>query len=106
MGTLEQMEKVLKTKLGLLCLTNESTVSTLSNGKLTAIERQRKTLREKVDEVHEIKVTIQEKKLEQEVEYDVVRQWTTETEESLGSLRERNNRTREGRGRSEVKQIR
>jgi len=83
METLEQLEKALKTKLGLLRLTNESTAITLSNGKLTALQRQQKTLREKVDEVHVIKVAIQKKKLEQEVEYDVVRQWTTETQENL-----------------------
>ena len=56
--SVDELVKVLK-----LRLTNEETKEIISKAKISELEKQRKTLYDKLQEVHEIKVLIQEGKL-------------------------------------------
>ena len=76
--SVDELVKVLKTKAELLRLTNEETKEIISKAKISEIERQRKTLYDidKFQEVHEIKVRIQEGKLGEGINAEDVRTWT------------------------------
>ena len=52
-------------------------------GDLTPLERKRKTLERKVEEIHELKVKAQEIKFEQGDNVDAIRQWSTQLEERV-----------------------
>jgi CBS-domain-containing membrane protein len=72
----EDLEKILKTKADLLRLTNEDTKDIIAEAKTRELERQRKTLDSKLQEVHDLKLRIQEKKLEEGIKPEDVRTWT------------------------------
>ena len=74
--SVDELVKVLKTKAELLRLINEETKEIISKAKINELERQRKTLYDKLQEVHEIKVRIQEGKLGEGVNAEDVRTWT------------------------------
>ena len=57
--SVDELEKVLKTKVELLRLTNEERKEIISKAKISELERQRKTLYDKLQEIREIKVCIQ-----------------------------------------------
>ncbi len=67
------LEKILKTKADLLRLTNEDTKDIIAEAKTRELERQRKTLDSKLQEVHDLKLHIQEKKLEEGIKPEIVR---------------------------------
>ena len=67
------LEKILKTKADLLRLTNEDTKDIIAEAKTRELERQRKTLDSKLQEVHDLKLHIQEKKLEEGIKPEDVR---------------------------------
>ena len=59
--SVDELKKVLKTKAELLRLTNEERKEIISKAKISELERQRKTLNDKLpQEIHEIKVCIQD----------------------------------------------
>ena len=60
---MEELVKTLETKIQLLKLTRDDTPGVLAKGKLSALERQHKTLQSLLDEVHDVKLRVQEKKL-------------------------------------------
>ena len=58
--SVDELKKVLKTKAELLRLTNEERKEIISKAKISELERQRKTLYKLPQEIHEIKVCIQD----------------------------------------------
>ncbi|XP_028404021.1 uncharacterized protein LOC114526636 [Dendronephthya gigantea] len=72
----EDLVKQLKTKADLLRLTNEETREIITKAKTNELERQRKTLNDKLQEVHDLKLRIQEIKLGEGITPDEVRAWT------------------------------
>jgi hypothetical protein len=60
-------------------LINEDTKAIITKAKISEIERQRKTLDDKLQEVHDLKLCIQEAKLGEGVKPEEVRAWTDET---------------------------
>ena len=58
----EDLIKLLKTKADLLRLVNGETKEIITKAKTSELERQRKTLDDKFQEVHGLKLRIQEKK--------------------------------------------
>ena len=77
----EDLVKLLKTKTDLLRLVNEDTKAIITKAKISELERrrQRKTLDDKLQEVHDFKLRIQETKLGEGVKPEEVRAWTDET---------------------------
>lgn len=64
MGTYEGQLKSIETKLALLQFTDEETANIIEKAQLSSLERQRKIVEKKVDEVHNLKVEIQEAKIQ------------------------------------------
>ena len=79
---MEELVKTLETKIQLLKLTRDDTAGVLAKRKLSALERQHKTLQFLLDEVHDVKLRVQEKKLA-ETSAEEVKTWTTEIQTSL-----------------------
>ena len=79
---MEELVKTLETKIQLLKLTRDDIPGVLAKGKLSALERQHKTLQSLLDEVHAVKLRVQEKKLA-ETSAEEVKTWTTEIQTSL-----------------------
>ena len=77
--TLDDLGKLLKTKADLLRFVNEETREIIAKAKINELERQRKTLEDKLQEVYELKLRIQEKKLGEGVSQEDVRSWTEQT---------------------------
>ena len=63
MGTYKGQLKSIETKLALLQFTDGETANIIEKAQLSSLERQRKIVEKKVDEVHDLKVEIQEAKL-------------------------------------------
>ena len=80
---MEKLNKATEIKIQLLKITNEATVKILESRSLAAIERQRKTLETKLEEVHALKVKMQELKLEKGEELDEIREWSSTIEGKL-----------------------
>ena len=80
---MESIEKAIEAKLKLLEFTSEQGHEAAETGDLTQLERKRKTLETKVEEIHELKVKAQELKFEQGDEVDAIRQWSAQLEERL-----------------------
>ena len=72
----EALIKLLKTKADLLRLVNGETKEIITKAKTSELERQRKTLDDKLQEVHGLKLRIQEKKLVEGISQKDVRSWT------------------------------
>ena len=79
---MEELVKTLETKTQLLKLTRDDTPGVLAKGNLSALERQHKTLQSLLDEVHDVKLRVQEKKLA-ETSTEEVKTWTIEIQTSL-----------------------
>ena len=79
---MEELVKTLETKILLLKLTRDDTPGVLAKGKLSALEHQHKTLQSLLDEVHDAKLRVQEKKLA-ETSTEEVKTWTTKIQTSL-----------------------
>ena len=77
---MEKLNKATEIKIQLLKITNEATVKILESRRFAAIERQRKTLQTKLEEVHALKVKMQELKLEKGEELDEIREWSSTIE--------------------------
>jgi hypothetical protein len=75
----EDLVKLLKTKTDLLRLINEDTNGIITKAKISELERQRKTLDDKLQEVHDFKLRIQEAKQGEGVKPEDVRARTDET---------------------------
>lgn len=58
--TVEQLTKAIDAKLQLLKLTQGQTTSAIEKKNITSVERLRNTLKKKVEEVHDLKTTVQE----------------------------------------------
>ena len=64
-ATIEELYKTIDAKLQLLKFTRLQTDSAIENGNFTAMERLRNTLAKKVEEVHDIKVSVLELRFEE-----------------------------------------
>ena len=83
MGSLEELIKAIERKFELLQFTHEDTPKTIEKGNLSGMERQKKTLESKVEEIHGLKVKIQELKFEQGEQAEDVRKWSNEVEQRV-----------------------
>ena len=61
------------TKLAMLEFTDKETESVIAKGHLLSLERQRKILEKKLEELHNLKVEVQEAKLENGKEAEAVK---------------------------------
>ena len=89
---MDKLVKAIETKIQFLKFTNEKTVIILGKNDLAGMERQRKTLERKTEEVHALKEQIQELNFESGENVDNVRDWTEKIE---GKLAEFENAIRE-----------
>lgn len=87
MGTYEGQLKSIETKLALLQFTDEETANIIEKAQLSSLERQRKIVEKKVDEVHNLKVEIQEAKLQRGEKTDDIKNWTGEIDAALSKIR-------------------
>ena len=83
MDTLKESLAAIENKLQLLQFTNDDVKKTLEKGHLHTMERKRKTLRSKLDEVHELEVQVQESKIGQGEDQDAIREWTAKIEDKV-----------------------
>lgn len=83
MDTLKESLAAIENKLQLLQFTNDDVKKTLEKGHLPTMERKRKTLRSKLDEVHELEVQVQESKIGQGEDRDAIREWTAKIEDKV-----------------------
>ena len=74
--TTEDLLKLLKTKIDVLKITNDETSEILGQRNVVDMERQKKTLSDQLQELHTLKVQIQEVKLGEGRTAEEVRQWT------------------------------
>lgn len=81
---IEQLYKTIDAKLQLLKFTRSQTDSAIENGNFTAIERLRNTLAKKVEEVHDIKVSVLELRFEAGEKEDEIQLWSTKLDEDMG----------------------
>ena len=86
MGTYEGQLKSIETKLALLQFTDEETANIIEKAQLSVLERQRKIVEKKVDEVHNLKVEIQEAKLQRGKNTDDIKKWTGEIDAALSKF--------------------
>ena len=61
---MEELVKTLETKIQLFKLTRDDTPGVLAKGKLSALERQHKTLQSLLDEVHDVKLVSRKRNLQ------------------------------------------
>ena len=83
---IEQLCKTIDAKLQLLKFTRSQTDSAIENGNFTAKERLRNTLAKKVEEVHDIKVSVLELRFEAEEKEDEIQLWSTKLDEDVGAF--------------------
>ena len=81
---IEQLCKTIDAKLQLLKFTRSQTDSAIENGNFTAMERLRNTLAKKVEEVHDIKVSVLELRFEAGEKEDEIQLWSTKLDEDVG----------------------
>jgi hypothetical protein len=74
------MLKAINTKLQLMQFTHEDTSKTLDKGNVNCIERQRKALESKVEEIHDLKLKIQESKFQLGEKAEQILDWSVEIE--------------------------
>ena len=86
MGTYEGQLKSIETKLALLQFTDEETANIIEKAQLSSLERQRKIVERKVDEVHNLKVEIQEAKLQRGEKTGDIKEWTGEIDAALSKF--------------------
>ena len=83
MATYEDKIKAVGTKLAMLEFTDNKTESVIAKGHLLSLERQCKILEKKLEEVHNLKVEIQEAKLERGEKVEDVKAWSKDIEAKL-----------------------
>ena len=84
-SALEELNKAIETKIQLLKFTHEQAEKAIEKGNITAMERQRKTLATKVEEVHDIQVKVQERKIEKGDNLEEIQGWNTKIEDSVAA---------------------
>ena len=84
-SALEELNKAIETKIQLLKFTHEQAEKAIEKGNITAIERQRKTLATKVEEVHDIQVKVQERRIEKGDNLEGIQGWNTKIEDSVAA---------------------
>lgn len=83
-ATIEQLYKTIDAKLQLLKFTRMQTDTAIVNGNFTAMERLRNTLAKKVEEVHDIKVSVLELRFKAGEKEDQIQLWSTKLDEDVG----------------------
>lgn len=81
---IEQLCKTIDAKLQLLKFTRSQSDTAVTDGNLTAMERLRNTLAKKVEEVHEIKVSVLELKFEAGEKEDEIQLWNKKIDADVG----------------------
>ena len=81
--TLDDLQKAIDTKLQLLKFTHEQTPKAIEKANVTSLERKRKTLTSKVEEVHDLKVRTQELRIETGDKEDDILDWSVKLEECV-----------------------
>lgn len=71
--------KEINAKLELLRVTHEGTKRVVDKKNITAIERQKKTIARTVEEIHELKVKVQEQKILKKEKGEEIEEWTGQT---------------------------
>lgn len=85
---MESEIKAIDTKLQLLALTNSNTQKLVEERNQAKTMRQKKTLEGKLDEIHEIKVRVQEQMIESEKSLEEVQQWADKVEKDIQPFEE------------------
>ena len=86
MESIENLSKNIETKLRLIKFTQEQAEKSVETNKVLAMGRQIKTLTTKVGEVHEIKVKIQELKIEKGENIEDIQTWNAALEDKLFAI--------------------
>jgi len=86
MATMEELEKSLTAKIELLKFTHEGVPKQIEKGNIKTIERLLKTIQSKIEEIHYLKVRIQELKFQQGDDVDAIRTWSDELEDRMLSF--------------------
>ena len=81
---IEQLYKTIDAKLQLLKFTRSQTDSAIENLNSTAMERLRNTLAKKVEEVHDIKISVIELRFEAAEKEDEIQLWSTKLDKDVG----------------------
>ena len=76
MKKIQKLSKAIGTKIQLLKFTNEATTNVVEKRSFTTVEKQRKTLESEIEEVHALKVEIQELKLENGEDLEGILEWS------------------------------
>jgi len=83
MESIEELEKCVEGKFKLLAFISEDTGRVMEQGDVKAMERQARALERNVEKIHEIKLQLQEVKIEGGCEPTEVREWTKALEDKL-----------------------
>ncbi|KAK3725254.1 hypothetical protein QZH41_001286 [Actinostola sp. cb2023] len=86
MATMEELEKSLTAKIELLKFTHEGVPKQIEKDNIKTIERLLKTIQSKIEEIHYLKVRIQELKFQQGNDVDAIRTWSDELEDRMLSF--------------------
>ncbi|CAB4002739.1 Hypothetical predicted protein, partial [Paramuricea clavata] len=86
MESIENLSKNIETKLRLIKFTQEQAEKSVETNNVLAMERQIKTLTMKVGEVHDIKVKIQELKIEKGENIEDIQTWNAALEDKLFAI--------------------
>ena len=84
--TNEQLTKSIDAKLEILKITMELSVTAIEKKNITSADRLCNTLKKKVDEVHDLKITVQENRFEAEEGKDGILEWGAQIEERVGEF--------------------
>ena len=80
---MEGLYKSIEAKLQLLTFTNGQTSDAVKKENFASVERLKTTLAKKVDEVHDLKVRVQELRFEEGDDGEEILKWSTDLEEKL-----------------------
>ena len=83
--TNEQLTKAIDAKLEILKITMELSVTAIEKN-ITSADRLCNTLKKKVDEVHDLKITVQENRFEAEEGKEGILEWGAQIEERVGEF--------------------
>ena len=84
--TNEQLTKAIDAKLEILKITMELSVTAIEKKNITSADRLCNTLKKKVDEVHDLKITVQENRFEAEESKEGILEWGAQIEERVGEF--------------------
>ena len=80
---MEELGKSVRTKLKLLKFTTSQFSKTIKGINATSLERHRKTLETKIDEIHDLKVRVLELKIESGEVVESIEAWSTDLESEV-----------------------